>query len=390
MPIKKVLAEKVPVKIWTDQVEEEAMQQLRNVASLPFVFKHIAVMPDVHWGMGATVGSVMATQGAVIPAAVGVDIGCGMVAAKITNLTPETLMLQLKELRFKIEAAIPVGFNENRSVEQDVLNWKNWKQFESLHPKAQSLKKKAMLQTGSLGGGNHFIEICLDENKNVWVMLHSGSRHLGKSVADIYIHDAKSNLRKMAVSLPDPNLAYFTSNTQEYKNYMRDLLFCQDYALKNREIMMKRILKIIGEVFHRKPQVALLVNCHHNFAIEEEHFGEHVLVTRKGAIRARRGDMGIIPGSMGTCSYIVRGLGNKESFESCAHGAGRRMSRNQAKRQFSVEDLKLQTAGVECRKDSGVLDEIPSAYKNITEVMQNQNDLVEVIATLKQVLCVKG
>lgn len=390
MPVEKVLKEKVPVKIWTNKVEPEAEQQLRNVASLPFVFKHVAVMPDVHWGMGATVGSVVATKGAVIPAAVGVDIGCGMVAAKLKNIRADQVTEKIKDLRRGIEREIPVGFNENEIVEDSVYQWKKWNDFEALHPKAHTLKQKAMRQLGSLGGGNHFIEISLDTENHVWVVLHSGSRHLGKSIADIYIHDAKNMMKKMAVSLPDPNLAYFTQKTKDYRHYMHDLHFCQEYAYKNREIMMQRILRLIGRILNTAPEVDLQVNCHHNFAVEEEHFGEKVLVTRKGAVRAGKGDLGIVPGSMGTATYIVRGLGNKDSFESCAHGAGRQMSRKQAKRQFSIEDLERQTSGVECRKDKGVLDEIPSAYKNINEVMKHQNDLVEVVATLKQILCVKG
>ena len=389
MPIKQILNEKVPVKIWSDKVEESALKQLKNVAALPFVFKHVAVMPDVHMGSGACVGSVVATKGAVCPAAVGVDIGCGMAAAKIKGLKSIHIENQLKELRHEIERSIPVGFNLNKTIKEDALNWK-WDLFESIHQKAHGLKEKAMKQMGTLGGGNHFIEICLDTVGDVWVMLHSGSRNLGKSVADIHINEAKNLMKKMFIELPDPDLAYLAMGTPEFKNYMHDLLFCQDYALYNREVMMRRIIYQIGRLLKINPEIEQLINCHHNFAIMENHFGENVLITRKGAVRARIGDMGIIPGSMGTKSYIVKGLGNKESFESCSHGAGRAMSRNEARKKFSLEDFKKQTEGVECRKEEELIDEIPGAYKPIEEVMANQSDLVEIVAELKQVLCIKG
>jgi tRNA-splicing ligase RtcB (3'-phosphate/5'-hydroxy nucleic acid ligase) len=389
MPIKKVIEGKVPVKIWAEEVENAALDQLRNIAALPFVFKHVAVMPDVHLGKGATVGSVVATKGAVVPAAVGVDIGCGMCAVKLEGVKSSRLDGKLAELRHQIERSIPVGFNSNRRVGPDVEAWPGWANFADLHPKAQGLQGKARAQLSSLGGGNHFIEICLDTEDNVWVMLHSGSRNIGKSLAEFHIDKAKGLLKKMMVSLPDPDLAYFVSGTPDYDAYLRDLHWAQDYAAKNRELMMGRILDQLGRMlgeFKLGPQV----NCHHNFAVLETHFGEEVLVTRKGAVRAKAGDMGIIPGSMGTKSYIVRGKGNPESFESCSHGAGRKMSRNEARRRFTAADLKQQTQGVECRKDSGVVDEIPMAYKSIEKVMRDQNDLVEVVAELKQVLCVKG
>lgn len=393
MPIKQVLSETgmAPVKIWASHVEKSAMDQLRRTAALPFIFKHVAVMPDVHWGMGATVGSVVATEGAVCPAAVGVDIGCGMAATRIEGLRPGDLDGKLAELRSQIERSIPVGHRGNKRLEQDVSVWNGWEEFGCLPSNIQNLRQKAEAQLSSLGGGNHFIEVCVDTESRVWVVLHSGSRNIGKSVADIHIRKAKGIMKQMFINLPDPDLAYFAQGTAEFAAYISDLNWCQSYARMNRDIMMKRILGQVWRMFDDgNLKIAESVNCHHNFAAIESHFGHNVLVTRKGAVRARSGDMGIIPGSMGTRSYIVRGLGNPESFNSCSHGAGRSMSRGQAKRKFTIEDLKEQTKGVECRKDIDVLDEIPGAYKKIEEVMAEQSDLVEVVAELKQVLCVKG
>ncbi|AFY02476.1 RtcB family protein [Bdellovibrio bacteriovorus] len=383
----------VPVKIWSpeSEVESQALKQLQNVASLPFVFKHVAAMPDVHLGIGATVGSVIATKGAVIPAAVGVDIGCGMIAARL-NVNPELVLHDLDRLRAGIERVIPLGHESNKKLTQEVQNWKGWKNM----PESVSLlrlKDRAAHQLGSLGGGNHFIEICTDEEGAVWVMLHSGSRNVGKSLAEEHIREAKGEIAKLAVKLPDPDLAYYLEGTTEYENYMRDLEWAQSYALENREEMLRRVMEVISHHVGKKGAplpYSLKVNCHHNYATREVHYGEDVLVTRKGAVRARQGDLGIIPGSMGARSYIVRGKGSAESFDSCSHGAGRRMSRSEAKRRFSLADLQKQTAGVECRKDAGVIDEIPSAYKDIDQVMKNQTDLVDVVAVLKQVLCVKG
>ncbi|MBO9667667.1 MAG: RtcB family protein [Bdellovibrio sp.] len=383
----------VPVKLWTPSkdMEPQALKQLQNTASLPFVFKHVAAMPDVHLGIGATVGSVVATKGAVIPAAVGVDIGCGMIAARL-NVEPEKILNRLERIRFAIEAAVPVGTESNSVMSKSASHWSGWKEM----PESVSnlrLEKRAGLQLGTLGGGNHFIEVCLDTEGAVWVMLHSGSRNVGKSLAEEHIRHAKGEIKRLAVSLPDPDLAYYLEGTQEYANYMRDLKWAQSYALENREEMFRRILQAISvQIGMGGAEVpySMKVNCHHNYATHEIHYGEDVLVTRIGAVRAQVGDLGIIPGSMGARSYIVRGKGNPESFNSCAHGAGRRMSRSEAKRRFTVEDLRRETAGVECRKDSGVIDEIPSAYKDIDQVMANQNDLVEVVAILKQVLCVKG
>lgn len=389
MPIQKVLdGGRVPVKVWTTDIEEEAEKQLLNIARLPFVFKHIAVMPDVHAGKGSTIGSVVATKGAVCPASVGVDIGCGMIAAKLRGVTREDLG-DLAVLRHSFERSIPVGFNSNTRLTASVTNWKGWLGWSDLSQKHDL--DKALSQLGTLGGGNHFIEVCLDTAGSVWVVLHSGSRGIGNKLASGHIDKAKGDMKKMFIDLPDPDLAYFVMDSPEFKAYMKDLLWAQDYALENRAEMMRRVL--IDLQFHLKKSslsTEILINCHHNFAVMEHHYGENVLVTRKGAVRAQAGDMGIIPGSMGTRSYIVRGLGNSESFNSCSHGAGRRMSRNAARKAFTQRDLAAQTVGVECRKDDAVIDEIPGAYKPIEAVMADQNDLVEIVAELKQVLCVKG
>ncbi|HEX9960608.1 MAG TPA: RtcB family protein [Pyrinomonadaceae bacterium] len=314
---------------------------------------------------------------------------CGMMAVK-TPFQSSILEGKLKDLRHEIERAIPVGFNAHKESDWDASRWEGWHEFDRLHKGVQYRKEKAMKQLGTLGGGNHFIEVCLDTEDNVWLMLHSGSRNIGNEVAKLHIETAK-HLHKLS-ELPDPNLAYFVQGTEEFGNYWHDLEWAQRYALKNREIMMKRLLKSFNRMFNDqkefRPEIS--VNCHHNYVSPEVHFGEKVYVTRKGAIRADEGMYGIIPGSMGAKSFIIKGLGNPQSFNSCSHGAGRKMSRTAAKKAFSREDLERQTKGVECRKDAGVIDEIPSAYKNIDEVMRNQSDLVEVVAQLKQVVCVKG
>jgi tRNA-splicing ligase RtcB len=390
VPVRKVLNSRVPIKVWTDDVEASAAEQLKRTGALPFVFKHVAAMPDTHWGLGATVGSVVATKGAVCPATVGVDIGCGMAAVK-TSLPASTLEGKLSRLRASIERGVPVGFNQRKephprgaallaaAVESDLPG-----------VASDSERKKAAHQCGTLGGGNHFIEICLDQDDGrVWVLLHSGSRNIGKVTAERHISKAKGIMKRLAVSLPDPDLAYFATGTREFDDYVRDLKWCQDFARTNREIMVEEVLKDLRHeigAFETEPPV----NCHHNYVAWERHFGEDVTVTRKGAIRAGRGELGIIPGSMGTGSFIVRGLGNPESFESAPHGAGRRMSRGEARRRFTREDLERQTEGVECRKDADVIDEIPMAYKDIDAVMEAQRDLVDVVHTLKQVVCVKG
>ena len=387
MSVQRVISDAgAPVKIWTSDVEEEAEKQLRNIAGLPFIFHHVAVMPDVHFGKGATVGSVIATKGAVIPAAVGVDIGCGMAAVR-TDLTSQDFNEQdAATIRHSIERGVPVGFNAHKAPTRGALDWASEHEDKRLTP-------KALAQLGTLGGGNHFIELCTDESDRVWIMLHSGSRNLGKTLAEGHIERAKKIAEQYFLKLADRDLAYLSQGTPEFDAYRRDVLFAQDYAFENRKLMLDEIVRSLRHHFARRGREIAFdepINCHHNYLSFENHFGENVIVTRKGAIRAREGDRGIIPGSMGTRSYIVRGLGNADSFTSCSHGAGRRMSRAQARRTFTVTDLEEQTSGVECRKDPGVIDEIPGAYKNIDEVIENQRDLVAVEHTLKQFMCVKG
>jgi tRNA-splicing ligase RtcB (3'-phosphate/5'-hydroxy nucleic acid ligase) len=383
---------KAPVLSWANHdLSQDETKMAQNVASLPFVFKHVALMPDVHLGKGALVGSVVATKEAIIPAAIGVDIGCGMCALQLPFYA-EQLDGKLKKIRQEIEAAIPVGFNENKEADRQVLNWQGWQDFTQLHDGVSHLETKALKQMGSLGGGNHFIEVCIDAKDQVWLMLHSGSRGIGNMLAQRHI-DTGRNLAKMAgETLPDPDLAYFVEGTAEFAAYWRDLQWAQAYAKYNRDVMMTRFKAIVERhVAGGKPTKPLLsVNCHHNYAEKEVHYGESVYVTRKGAVRAQKDDYGIIPGSMGAKSFIVKGKGCAESYCSCSHGAGRLMSRNKAKLTYTLDDLVQQTAGVECRKDEGILDEIPAAYKPIEQVMENQKDLVEVVATLKQVVCVKG
>ncbi|NJL91075.1 MAG: RNA-splicing ligase RtcB [Coleofasciculaceae cyanobacterium SM2_1_6] len=547
MPYQKLeLATSHPVLSWANhELASAETQMAKNVASLPFVFKHVSLMPDVHLGKGALVGSVIATKEAIIPAAVGVDIGCftgdtqvplvdgksyaiealaktnqeflvysctntgKVVAAKATakltrhnaqlikvvldngeeikctpdhqfmlrngeyqeaqHLTTGTSLMpfysqtdqdgssfipqrevqhgynhkvvaviplaekqdvycltvpeygnfaltagvfvhncgmmaikmpfdaeklegKLKQIRLDIEAEVPVGFNENKEVEKSVTNWQGWREFSHLHPGVQRLEKKAIKQLGSLGGGNHFVEVCLDEENQVWLMLHSGSRHIGNMLAQHHIDTGKELAKLTETSLPDRDLAYFVAGTPEFAAYWHDLQWAQNYARYNREIMMARCKRILEKhLAGGKPSQPLMqVNCHHNYAEKETHYGEEVYVTRKGAVRAQESDYGIIPGSMGAKSFIVKGKGNHESYCSCSHGAGRQMSRTKAKKHFSLDDLIQQTAGVECRKDNGVIDEIPGAYKSIEQVMANQADLVEIVATLKQVVCIKG
>ncbi len=394
MPIQTVLNSRVPIKVWTDRIEEQAIAQLKNTASLPFVFKHVAAMADVHLGIGATVGSVVATKGAVCPAAVGVDIGCGMMARK-TSIPAERLEGEgWRKLRHSIEREIPVGFKQKKEPFPAAVAWA--REAGKPHAASESLKIKALHQLGTLGGGNHFIEVCLDRDDGLlWLLLHSGSRNIGKSVAEIHIGKAKGAMREAIDRLPDRDLAYFLEGTPEFRAYREDVSWCQEYARVNREIMMDRLLRQLAFGLGYEGDVERLgittsVDCHHNYIADEVHFGERVLVTRKGAIRAGKGELGIIPGSMGTGSFIVRGLGNREAFESAPHGAGRLMSRGEAKRRFTTADLERQTEGVECRKDAGVLDEIPGAYKPLSEVIEKSSDLVEVVAGLKQIVCVKG
>jgi tRNA-splicing ligase RtcB len=381
-----------PVLSWANHDLGPAETQMaKNVASLPFVFKHVALMPDVHLGKGALVGSVIATKEAIIPAAVGVDIGCGMCAVQMP-FKSDRLEGKLKAIRRDLESAIPTGFSQNLEVEKSVYNWQGWQTFKHLHTGVQRLEKKALHQMGSLGGGNHFIELCLDTEDNVWLMLHSGSRNIGNQLAQNHINTAKDLAKLADQKLPDRDLASFVVGTPEFAAYWHDLQWAQDYARFNRDVMMTRFKRIVEQhLAGGKPTKPLLsVNCHHNYAERETHFGEEVYVTRKGAVRARSEDYGIIPGSMGAKSFIVKGRGNAESYCSCSHGAGRLMSRTKAKKAFTLDDLVSQTKGVECRKDAGVLDEIPGAYKSIDEVMESQSDLVDVVATLKQVVCEKG
>jgi len=392
------------VKMWSGdmEVEQAAMDQLRNISALPILAGHVAVMPDVHMGKGATVGSVIPTRSAIIPAAVGVDIGCGMCAA-MTNLTASDLPDSLVSLRNQIERDVPVGFNEHKqgipSVTgpyADVLrkNLRNtMDRFEHLalvpHLNRADFNKIGR-QVGTLGGGNHFIELCLDSEDRVWIMLHSGSRGIGNQIGSVAIELAKEQALKRDYSLADRDLAWLDEGTAEFDAYIEAMLWAQDYARFNRDTMMNLVTSLMLRQFPQMKIVGEVVNCHHNFTSIEEHFGEKMWVTRKGAVSAQAGQMGIIPGSMGAKSFIVQGKGNADSYCSCSHGAGRKHSRNGAKRLFSLDDLASQTAGVECRKDSGVLDEIPGAYKNIDDVMSAQRDLVEIVHTLKQVLCVKG
>lgn len=394
------------LKSWTSGVEVEwaAIQQLRNIAALPILGGHVAVMPDVHMGKGATVGSVIPTRAAVIPAAVGVDIGCGMAAVR-TELDASQLPDSLVAIRSSIEKRVPVGFNShNEPVNPQRDNLRGAKLAQAGKKLAERFPKLRILelvrkyepsrvfrQLGTLGGGNHFIELCLDEANQVWVMLHSGSRNIGKTIGETAIWMARDIAEKLDRRLPDADLAWLDEGTPEFDMYVEGLRWAQDYAAHNRALMLHGVLNALYEQFGR--EVATFegaVQCHHNYATVEEHFGQQVWVTRKGAVSARAGELGIIPGSMGAKSYIVRGKGNPDSYCSCSHGAGRRMSRGAAKRAFTVADLEEQTAGVECRKDSGVLDEIPGAYKDIDAVMAAQADLVEVVHTLKQVMCVKG
>lgn len=398
MPVMQTLTgQRVPVQIWTSDIDERAKEQLLNIASLPFVHHHVAAMPDVHVGMGATIGSVIATHRAIIPAAVGVDIGCGMLACQLTLTANDIDEKTLKKVFDQITRDVPVGRNQHKN---DCALVDAARPFEprltamtQKHPgllKSFGKFSNWINQMGTLGGGNHFIEICLDESNRVWLMLHSGSRGIGNGLADYFIELARKDMERLMINLPDRDLAYFTEGTEYFDDYVGAVHWAQEYAYQNRQSMLDLIL---AGMRRHLPEFAVLnevVNCHHNYVAIEHHYGEDVYVTRKGAIRAREGDLGIIPGSMGARSFIVRGKGNPESFTSCAHGAGRRMSRTAAEQQFTQDDLIRQTAGVICRKDKRVIDEIPGAYKDIDTVMANQADLVEVLHTLKQVVCVKG
>ena len=398
MPVKQVLdGNATPVKIWTDDIDEGSKAQLANIASLPFIHHHVAAMPDVHLGIGATIGSVIATHQAIIPAAVGVDIGCGMVAARLSLTANDIDEKRLKKVFDQITRDVPVGrdqHSDGRVLVDAVRPFESGlKALTERHP--QLLKSFGKFsqwanQMGTLGGGNHFIEVCLDEHEQVWVMLHSGSRGIGNAIATYFIELARKDMARHMIQLPDRDLAYFAEGSEHFADYVEAVHWAQEYARANRQAMLELVLA--GLARHLPPFTVTTeaVNCHHNYVAREHHYGADVWVTRKGAIRAGQGELGIVPGSMGARSYIVRGKGNAESFCSSAHGAGRRMSRTAATKRFTEADLARQTEGVICRKDKGVVDEIPGAYKDIDEVMANQRDLTEILHTLKQVVCVKG
>jgi tRNA-splicing ligase RtcB (3'-phosphate/5'-hydroxy nucleic acid ligase) len=402
MPIRQTLQQaRVPVHIYTDEIEAQALQQLLNVANLPIVHPYVAAMPDVHAGIGATVGSVIPTRNAIIPAAVGVDIGCGMNAVR-TTLKASDLPENLLRIRSAIEASVPVGFNQHEwdkvsgsaharvarplAARLDKITAKHG----GIVKMMRHFERSWICQLGSLGGGNHFIELCLDEAGSVWVMLHSGSRGLGNVMGRYFIEAARKDMMRNKVNLPDKDLSYFSEGSIWFDDYVEAVDWAQDYALLNRSEMMRRVLEVLAQHLPAFKTDGEAINCHHNYVSKETHGNESLYITRKGAISARFAEMGVIPGSMGAKSFVVRGKGNAESFCSCSHGAGRRMSRTEAKRRFNKFDLAEQTQGVECRKDAQVVDEIPAAYKDIDVVMSHQTDLVEVVHTLRQVLCVKG
>ena len=402
---KQIKTDGVPIKAWIDgvPVDDKAIDQLRNVARLPIVHGWVAAMPDVHWGIGATVGSVIPTLEAIVPAAVGVDIGCGMMAVR-TSLDAAKLPDNLKPLRSAIETAVPHG-RTHRGGRNDRGSWgdtpqaaldewteldRGYRRIIEKHPKLD--RGRTFGQLGTLGTGNHFVEVCLDEADRVWFMLHSGSRGPGNRIGMHFIELAKKDMRKHIRNLPDEDLAYFTEGAEHFDDYVFAVSWAQDFARRNRELMMRQMIAAVRSTpgIEAFTTDELAVNCHHNYVQKETHYGKEVFVTRKGAVSAQKGQLGIIPGSMGARSFIVRGLGNDESFHSCSHGAGRVMSRNQAKKVFSLDQHAEATAGVECRKDAGVLDETPGAYKPIDRVMSAQDDLVEIVHTLKQIVCVKG
>jgi tRNA-splicing ligase RtcB len=389
--------------MWTKnvQIDDTAIEQMKNVAMLPFIHKHVAAMPDCHYGMGATVGSVIPTKGAIIPAAIGVDIGCGMMGWKLT-VKARQLPDNLAAVRSDIERAVPHGFvstkgRARRGGWETVPNsvstrWRNlddrYRRIIEKHPKISH--KAPAHQLGSLGTGNHFIEVCLDENDDVWVMLHSGSRGPGNVIGQYFISLARNDMKQHFVNLPDKDLAYLSEGTKHFDDYIEALNWAQDYAWENRQAMMDSVLRVLRSHLPKFQIGNMAVNCHHNYAVEENHFGANVWVTRKGAVRARVGDLGIIPGSMGTGSFIVRGRGNADSFCSCSHGAGRAMSRTKARQSITLKDHREATKGIECRKDRAIIDESPAAYKDISSVIAAQQDLIEVVHTLRQVVNVKG
>lgn len=393
-----------PILAWVDgvgEIEPEAVEQLISVSKLPFVHHHIAVMPDVHAGKGSTIGSVIPTKRAIVPSAVGVDIGCGMMALR-TSLTSHALPDSLTGVRYAIEAAVPHGRTDNGGP-NDRGAWgevpridgdeeRMLRLFDEIAAKHPKLARNAApwKHLGTLGTGNHFIELCLDEADHVWIMLHSGSRGPGNRIGSYFIDRAKEECTRWFVTLPDKDLAYLPEGTELFDDYIEAVSWAQYYATLNRERMMRAVVRVVRDELGSFGVIGSAVNCHHNYVEREHHYGADVIVTRKGAVRARSGEMGIIPGSMGAKSFIVRGKGNMESFCSCSHGAGRKMSRTKARATFSAEDHAIATAGVECRKDVSVIDETPGAYNDIDAVMAAQADLVEIVHTLKQVVCVKG
>lgn len=394
-----------PVKAWVNGVDLDpnARRQLLDIAGLPFIHKWVAAMPDVHVGLGATVGSVIATKRAIIPAAVGVDIGCGMMAIR-TTLTASHLPDSLRDVRDAIEAAVPHGRTHDgrpgdKGAWTDVPQapataWQPLRaRFDRIAAKHPAIRRANTAEhLGTLGTGNHFIEICLDEDQRVWIMLHSGSRGVGNRIGSYFIEAAKREMERWFITPPNRDLAYLPQGTSLFDDYVEAVGWAQDFARANREVMMAAVLAALASQSDLPPfdTTDEAVNCHHNYVTWENHYGENVLVTRKGAVRAREGDLGIIPGSMGARSYIVRGKGNPESFCSCSHGAGRAMTRTAAKKRFTLADHAAATQGIECRKDEDVIDETPMAYKPIDAVMAAQSDLVDIVHTLRQVVCVKG
>ena len=397
MPVRQLLKRGgAPIKIFTDDVDQASIEQLGAVSRLPIIAGHVAAMPDVHLGIGATVGSVIPTSKALIPAAVGVDIGCGMAATRL-SLRADQLPDNLRPVREAIENAVPLGRSAHARPAGDhaVLEMLQegltpiLERHARIRSMVRNIEETTPAQVGTLGGGNHFIEVCTD-GASVWIMLHSGSRRIGNAIGTYFTQLARKDMERQQKNLPAKDLAYLEEGSNHFTDYVEALGWAQRYALENRRLMMKLTIAAIHPLLPPFRATETAIECHHNYVAQETHFGHEVYVTRKGAIRAGRGDLGIIPGSMGASSYIVRGLGNADAIDSCAHGAGRRLSRSAAKRSYTTADLERQTAGIECRKDTGVLDEIPAAYKDIDTVMANSSDLVEILHTLRQVVCVKG
>ena len=392
VPIQKVLDGRVPVKIWTEDVEESAQQQLLNVANLPFVCHHVAAMPDVHGGKGSTVGTVIATKEALLVAAIGSDIGCGVAMVEL-NYKIDQLEGKHLQLRHSIERSVPTGRDSHKKIVDIVLDWPRWADFEKLHSAIQGQKDRALKQMGTLGGGNHLYEVCYNTEGYICLLLHSGSRHIGKAIADAYIETSYQLMQDFFISLPEKELSFIPKSHPAFKAYWHDCQWAQDYARANRDLMIQLGMKDLSHILGlggAPLDIRSQINCHHNY-IEWDNFrGENIMITRKGAIRAKQDELGIVLGSMGAPSYVFKGKGNPEAFYSAPHGAGRRMSRTKARATFTVQDLIEQTKGIESRKDEAIVDEIPSAYKPIAEVMNNASDLCDVVTELRQVICIKG